>query len=56
MEALIKLVFIIAGAVLLIVGGTHHNWGLVILGIILLAIGGVWVFFFSDSDGDWDFF
>lgn len=43
MEAFIQLVFIIAGAICLFVGITKSMVALVIIGVILLAIGGVWL-------------
>lgn len=46
---MLDILFIIAGVILLIWGWVAANMLLIGLGIILLAFGGVWVFFF---DGD----
>ncbi len=46
---MLEILCIIAGVILLIWGWAVGNMLLLVLGIILLACGGVWVFFF---DGD----
>ena len=50
---MLELICIIIGLVCLIWGMAASITALVIVGIIFLAFGGVWVFFF---DGDFDFF
>jgi len=50
---MIEFICLIVGAVCLIWGFAASITWLVILGVIILAVGGVWVFIF---DGDIDFF
>lgn len=62
-----ELIFLLAGVIVLCLGLAHHSIALVILGLVLLAIGGVIVYYVHFHDdrssgggggggGDWDFF
>lgn len=54
MEAVIDILFILAGLVCLLIGLAKSMMVLVIIGIILLALGGVWLIFIACGDGGFD--